>query len=444
MGYSHFNSHAFHGKGKAIILDGPRKANVKIDGKPATFHGYDKGRAVYVVYGRTGPGRVEINGETIEFSGNGIQRQGRVVGNSSGGSTNHRQNLERIVANGGGKAEVKAYLDKNGISARDVAVPVAAGTAVAAGREGGVPAGLGNFVPDSVKRKAWEMVSPGNTPADIASAVKAQGLSSTISGMASGAPAASLAYTPAGIGANPATAYIPSNLPVGAAPSAAPAGQAATAAMGFTPWALALPAFGMYSRMGSKREDARTLGRAAKASWEGDRGSYTDSKGRDFQYLARPRLENYQQDTLRQLNGPLLESVLPESLVRGARSGRNTIYEFTGDPSDNQLDAYQAWLKTMPRFNQSDYEQEQAALWLKNNPYDAFEKKYGQNNTATSTQSSRPSSGSNIGGLQSMTANRGAGKMDYGSWLSSQGYDKKNKMYYTDPSYKKKYQSYLG
>jgi len=200
----------------------------------------------------------------------------------------------------------------------------------------------------------------------------------------------------------------------------------------------------MYSRMGSKREDARTLGRAAKASWEGDRGSYTDSKGRDFQYLARPRLENYQQDTLRQLNGPLLESVLPESLVRGARSGRNTIYEFTGDPSDNQLDAYQAWLKTMPRFNQSDYEQEQAALWLKNNPYDAFEKKYGQNNTATSTQSSRPSSGSNIGGLQSMTANRGAGKMDYGSWLSSQGYDKKNKMYYTDPSYKKKYQSYLG
>ena len=236
MGYSHFNSHAFHGKGKAIILDGPRKANVKIDGKPATFHGYDKGRAVYVVYGRTGPGRVEINGETIEFSGNGIQRQGRVVGNSSGGSTNHRQNLERIVANGGGKAEVKAYLDKNGISARDVAVPVAAGTAVAAGREGGVPAGLGNFVPDSVKRKAWEMVAPGNTPADIASAVKAQGLSSTISGMASGAPAASLAYTPAGIGANPATAYIPSNLPVGSMPSAAaPSAAAPSSAYGFGP-----------------------------------------------------------------------------------------------------------------------------------------------------------------------------------------------------------------
>ena len=79
-----------------------------------------------------------------------------VRGGGVSGGGDHRQNLERIVAQGGGREEVQAYLRQNGLRPSDVAVPAAVAASQSQG--GSTPSGLGYLVPKEMKGKAWEAV----------------------------------------------------------------------------------------------------------------------------------------------------------------------------------------------------------------------------------------------------------------------------------------------
>ena len=393
---SHYNPYAFDGRGSAIVLaPGLSAAEVRVGPLRYQRHGnLDHGREVWVAYGgQNAYGPAVLTDHSGEKLGVEIPRTSRIV----------RGNELKYSYQPGGQEGAQS---RGGVPAANVGGGIHPAVTLAYGAEKLAP-------------RLTSAMNVTKLPAFASNAVF--GTSTNAIPGAVGSFKGPAAFASKGAATSGSSAFNP-GLGIGAA----------------------LLGFGLASRMSAAKKDARTLERAGQVSNWTQNGQYATGSTGNRSYVVAPRLANYQQQTLRNLGGPLLEGVMGENLKRGVPTGSQTLYEYSGKaPSMDGLTSYQQWLNTMPRFNQSDQGQYEAEQWLKANPFEAFQPSSKPLAGGSAPQAAaRPKPTSAISkSLAQMTSSRPKGSLDYGSWLRSQGMDPRNKQQFVGN--KAGYQSYL-